>query len=100
MALLAPDHGDPGEDRVSTGSVGGHEAQLERRLVRDGSQVIARGSLLCPECDLPLPGRPAVPASQTLRCGWCDYSAPARELFRAGVSDTEANAVALVARLA
>ena len=100
MALLQPDHGDPGEDRVSAGAVGGPETQLERRLIQDGAQVIATGSLICAECELPLPNRPDVAAPATLHCGWCGHSARAREFFRAGVSDAPGNAVSLVARLA
>ncbi|HYH62060.1 MAG TPA: hypothetical protein VD766_09360 [Solirubrobacterales bacterium] len=99
MALLQPDHGDPGEDRVSAGAVGGPEVQLEHRLIRDGSQVIARGALICTECELPLPGRPAVAAQALVHCGWCGHTARARELFRQDVRDAPANAVALVARL-
>ena len=99
MALLQPDHGDPGEDRASAGAVGGPETQLERRLIKDGSQVIARGALICPECELPLPGRPAVAAQALVHCGWCGHSARARELFRPGVRDAPGNSVALVARL-
>lgn len=99
MALLQPDPGDPGEERVTAGAVGGDEALAERRLLRDGYEVIARGSLVCPECDLPLPGRPAVRASTVLSCAWCGHEARARELIRSGLIDTEANSVALVARL-
>ena len=98
MALLQPDIGDPGEDRARTESVGAPEA--EHRLIRDGHQVIAHGSLICPECELPLPGRPAVAVTTFLHCGWCGHSARARELFRPNVLDAPANGVALVARLA
>lgn len=100
MALGAHfDRGDPGEDRVAAGAVGGAEAQLELRLTRDGVQVLARGSLVCPECELPLPSRPAVPAFRVLHCGWCGHSAPARALLREDVSDAPGSRVALVARL-
>ena len=92
--------GDPGEDRAAAGAVGGAEAQLELKLLRDGVQVLAGGSLVCPGCELPLPGRPAVAASRVLHCGWCGHSAPARELLRRGVVDAPANRVALVARIA
>lgn len=100
MALIQPDHGDRGEDRAVAGAVGADSLELERKLLSDGYQVIARGSLICPECELPLPGRPAVRASQLLSCAWCGHSARARELLRVDASDTDANAVALVARLA
>lgn len=96
---IAPNPGDRGDDRAASGLVGGAEAQLEHRLLRDGRQVIARGALICPECDLPLPGRPAVAAAERLHCGWCGHSAPARELLRRGVFDTAVNRVELVARL-
>lgn len=100
MALLQPDPGDPGSERVEAGALGGPEVQLERRLLRDGIQVIARGALICSACELPLPGRPAVAAAELLHCGWCGHSAHARDLLRPDVHDTAANAVALVARLA
>lgn len=99
MALLQPDRGDPGEDRAAAGAIGGPEVELERRLLNEGRQVIARGALICPGCELPLPGTPAVRASQALACAWCGHTAPARELLRPGVRDTESNSVALVARL-
>jgi hypothetical protein len=98
MALLQPDFGDPGEDRAATESVGAPE--VEDRLVRDGRQVIAHGSLVCSECDLPLPGRPAVAVTTLLHCAWCGHTAQARELFRPDVLDAPANRVTLVARLA
>ena len=94
------DAGDPGEDRAATGALGGTESQLERKLIADGVQVIARGSLVCPECDLPLPGTPAVPAAGVLACGWCGHAAPAMDLLRANRFDAPASRVALVARLA
>lgn len=93
------DRGDPGEERAAAGALGGARAELELRLLRDGVQVIARGSLVCPRCDLPLPGRPAVAASRVLHCGWCGHAAPARELLRERLGDAPASRVALVARL-
>ena len=99
MALLQPDHGDQGEDRAVAGAVGADAAELERKLLRDGHQVISYGSLICTECELPLPGRPAVAATSVVHCGWCGHSARARELFHRDVLDAPANGVALVARL-
>jgi hypothetical protein len=97
VALFQPDFSDPGEDRATSESVGA--ADLEPRLVREGRQVIAEGSLVCPECDLPLPGRPAMSATALVFCGWCGHAARVRELFRPDVLDAPANAVALVAWL-
>jgi len=97
MALLHSDHGDPGEDRATTEAVGAPE--IEHRLVRDGRQVIAFGSLACSSCDLPLPGRPTVSVAHPLQCGWCGHSGPAREFFRADATGPPASGVELVARL-
>ena len=99
MALIQPDFGDHGEDRATAGAVGADSVELERKLLSDGHQVIACGSLICSECELPLPGRPAVAAPSLLHCAWCGHSARARELFRPDVLDAPANGVALVARL-
>jgi hypothetical protein len=99
MPVIQPDSGDPGEDRAIAGALGADSAELERKLLSDGHQVIAHGSLICPQCELPLPGRPAVPAAALIHCGWCGHTARARELFRPNVLDAPANGVALVARL-
>jgi hypothetical protein len=100
MAILQPNHGDPGDNRASSPEhVGAPE--IEDRIIRDGRQVIASGTLACAECGLPLPGRPAVSILQTLDCGWCGHSAPARAFFRAdgGSRGAPASRVELVARL-
>ena len=99
MALIQPDFGDHGEDRAVAGAVGADSAELERKLLRDGEQVIGYGSLICTQCSLPLPGRPAVVATSLIECGWCGHSARARELFHQDVLDAPANGVALVARI-
>lgn len=98
--FLTPDPGDPGEERVGTGAVGGSESLLELRLLRDGHQVIARGSLICPGCELPVSPLPKVGVGEPLDCSFCGHSAPARDFVRGRVLDTAANAVAMVARLA
>jgi hypothetical protein len=100
MALIQPDYGDHGDDRAVAGALGADSAELERKLLSDGHQVLAYGSLICSECELPLPGRPAVGVATLLHCGWCGHTARARELFRPNVLDTPANGVAMVARLA
>ena len=99
MALIQPEFGDAGDDRAVAGALGSDPAELKRKLLSDGHQVIAHGSLICTECELPLPGRPAVAAAALLHCGWCGHAARARELFRPNVLDAPANGVTLVARL-
>jgi hypothetical protein len=95
---LAPDPGDRGEPDVKLGRVGGSAVGEDRRLVRDGAQVLARGALACPECDLPISPAPRVPPRSELRCGYCDHTAEARSFFRRGVADAAGNDVHLVAR--
>jgi uncharacterized Zn finger protein (UPF0148 family) len=97
---IGPDPGDPGEPQVRIGRTGGAEAGEERRLVRDGAQVLAHGALICPECDLPLAADRRLPATGRLRCGFCDHTAEARDFIREDVYDTVSNEVYLVARVA
>lgn len=97
---VAPDPGDPGEPRVRIGRSGGAEAGEERRLIRDGAQVLAHGSLICPSCALPMAAQGRLPATGTLRCGFCDHSGEARDFIRRDVFDTLENEVYLVARVA
>jgi len=100
VALHLPgDPGDPGQPKTKLGRVDGSEAGAERRLLRDGLQVLAHGALVCPECALPLslPGR--VAAGHDLRCGFCDHAGPARDFLAEDVYDTLVNEAYLVARL-
>jgi hypothetical protein len=96
---LTPDPGDPGEPQVRLGRVGGADAGEHRRIIRDGVQVFAHGAMLCPRCDLPMPVAGPMAAGVTVRCGFCDHRAPAREFVREDVFDTVANEVYLVARV-
>ena len=96
---LAPDPGDPGEPQVRIGRAGGAEAGEERRLIRDGAQVLAHGALVCPKCELPIVPARRIRASGVLRCAFCDHAAEARDFIREDVFDTVANEVYLVARV-
>ena len=101
MTLHLPaDPGDPGQPRTKLGRVDGSEAGAERRLLRDGMQVLAHGALVCPECALPLAIGGQVSAGTRLHCGFCDHAASAREFIAEDVYDTLANEVYLVARVA
>lgn len=100
MALhLTPEPGDPGEPRVRQGRIGEARPARQRRLLRDGMQVIAGGAMICPGCELPIVSTGAVPAGDVIRCGFCDRAGPARDFLREDVFDTVANDVRLVARL-
>jgi hypothetical protein len=96
---VTPDPGDPGEPRVRIGRTGGAEAGEERRLVRDGAQVLAHGALVCPQCQLPILPAGPIRAARELRCGFCGHAAEAHEFIREDVYDTVANEVYLVARV-
>jgi hypothetical protein len=97
---VAPDPGDRGEPDVKLGRTGGSAVGEERRVVRHGFQVLARGALVCPECELPISPAPRVKPRTPLRCGFCDHSAAAIEFLREDVYDTVGNESILVARLA
>jgi hypothetical protein len=100
MALhLTPDPGDPGEPQVKLGRVGGDLGE-ERRLVRDGVQVLAHGALVCPACALPTAIHRPLPIGGHVRCGFCDHTAPARAFVCQDVFDTLVNEVYVVARVA
>jgi len=100
MALhLTPDPGDPGEPQVKLGRVGGSHTAEERRLIRDGAQVLAHGALICPSCALPIAATHALPIASEVRCGFCDHAAPARAFLRDDVYDTLVNEAYLVARI-
>jgi hypothetical protein len=96
---LAPDPGDPGEEAVRQGHVGGGELDERKRLVRDGAQVLAHGAFVCPECALPLALNTRIRAREDMRCGYCDHIGQAHEFLREDVFDTLANEVYLVARV-
>ncbi|HEX2467056.1 MAG TPA: hypothetical protein VHJ54_02515 [Solirubrobacterales bacterium] len=97
---LAPDPGDRGEPDVKLGRTGGAAVGEDRRLVRDGVQVLARGAMLCPECALPIAPPERIRPKAELECGFCAHRAPAHAFVRDDVVDTRANAVVVVARVA
>jgi hypothetical protein len=96
---LVPQPGDRGEPDVRVGRLAGAEAAGERRLLRDGSQVLGHGALVCPGCGLPTSVGAPLPVGGELSCGFCDHAAPARVFVREDVFDTLANEVYLVARV-
>jgi hypothetical protein len=100
VALHVPAQpGDPGQPQIRAGRIGGSQAGDERRLIRDGIELLAHGALVCPRCDLPLEAGARIPAGSPLRCGFCDHTATARAFVRQDVYDTLGNEVYVVARL-
>ena len=101
MSFRVPaDPGDPGVPEVRLGRAAGADSALERRIVRDGAQVLGHGALVCPGCHIPIAAHGAIPIGAELRCGFCDHSAPVRSFVASDVYDTLANEVYVVARVA
>ena len=96
---LAPDPGDRGEPDVKLGRTGGSAVGEDRRLVAAGAQILARGSLVCPACALPISPAPKVGPREPLACAYCDHAAPAIDFLVEDRIDAPGNDVALVARL-
>jgi hypothetical protein len=96
---LPADPGDPGLPEVRLGRAAGADSALERRILRDGAQVLGHGALVCPGCNLPLAADSALPLAAEVRCGYCEHAAPARSFVAADVFDTLGNEVYVVARV-
>jgi hypothetical protein len=96
---IAPDPGDRGEPDVKLGRTGGAAVGEDRRLVSHGVQLLARGALVCPECELPISPAPRIKPRSELRCAFCDHSSMAIDFLREDVYDTVGNESILVARL-
>jgi hypothetical protein len=100
MALHLPaDPGDPGQPDAKLGRLDGSEAGAERRLLRDGMQLLAHGALVCPECALPIPASGRICAAMPIRCGFCDHAGAVRDFLVEDVYDTVGNEAYLVARI-
>ena len=97
---LPANPGDPGQPDSRAGRVDGSEAGADRRLLRDGVQVLAHGALICPSCALPMAPTAPFSAGSRLVCGYCEHGAPARDFLAEDVYDTVPNEVYLVARVA
>jgi len=97
---LIPHPGDRGEPDVKVGRVGGSAVGEGRRLVQHGVQVLAWGSLACPECALPISPAPRVRPRAPLECGYCGHSAAAIEFLHEEIVDAPGNDARLVARVA
>jgi hypothetical protein len=70
-----------------------------KRLVSDGMQVLARGAMVCPACDLPIFPVPRARPRQRMRCGWCEHAGIVADFVRGDIHDTAANEVRVVARI-
>jgi hypothetical protein len=94
-----PLHLDPSDGETPQRRVRAAAVTEDLRLTAHGVQALAHGSLVCPECSLPLVLGGRIAAGAPLRCGFCDTTGPARAFVRANVWDTPGNEVYLVARV-
>ncbi len=93
MALhLDPDQHRP-EKRLT-----GEEISREELRPASAAASLATGSMICPECELPISVGTPLPAASTLACPFCDHAAPARTFLRRDAFDVPSNRVDLVAR--
>jgi hypothetical protein len=60
--------------------------------------AIARGSLACPSCDLPVVAGAAIPIAARVRCPFCREIHSARAFVRVETPDTGLNEVLVTAR--
>ena len=94
-------HLDPSEHRPlrREEKVRASDIEQERRVSRDGIEVLAHGALVCPRCAAPVVVAEALRAYEEIACGFCGHVAPSRRFLVADVFDTVANEAYLIARL-
>ena len=94
-------HLDPGEgwERLRPREERPAAALFDRRIARDGVQMIAHGATICPACTIPVALEGRVPAGQTIRCPFCDHEARARDFLARDVYDTVSNEAFMIARV-
>jgi hypothetical protein len=77
----------------------GTEHYIPRKSEGRSARAIARGSLACPSCDLPLVTTAPIPIAARLRCPFCRTIHSARAFVRLETPDTALNEVLVTARL-
>jgi hypothetical protein len=77
----------------------GTEQFIPRKSEGRGRNAIARGSLACPTCDLPVVSSGRIAIVARVRCPFCRAIHPARSFVRLDTPDTSLNEVEVTARL-
>jgi hypothetical protein len=75
------------------------ESFIPRKRVGRVAQAIARGSLACPSCDLPVVAGSPIPIAARVRCPFCRTIHSARAFVRLETPDTSLNEVLVTARI-
>jgi len=77
----------------------GTEHFVPRKSEGQAARAIARGSLACPSCDLPVVAGAAIPIAARKRCPFCRNIHSARSFVRLETPDTSLNEVLVTARI-
>ena len=77
----------------------GSEHFIPRKSERRQRNAVARGSLACPSCDLPVVSGGPIPIGARMRCPFCRSVHSARAFVRLDEPDTALNEVLVTARL-
>jgi hypothetical protein len=77
----------------------GTEFFVPRKSERRLRNAIARGSLACPSCDVPVVSGGPIPIAARIRCPFCRSVHPARAFVHLEAPDTTLNEVLVTARI-
>jgi hypothetical protein len=77
----------------------GTEQFVPRKSEGRAARAVARGSLACPSCDLPVVAGGSIPIAARVRCPFCRSIHSARSFVRLETPDTSLNEVLVTARL-
>jgi hypothetical protein len=94
MALHLDPHDHRPEERMRGAGI---EAEDYRPATT--AATLATGSMICPQCELPIAVGTGLPATSYLICPFCDHAGEARSFLRRDVRDTRSNRVDLIARI-
>jgi hypothetical protein len=75
------------------------ESFFPRKRVGRDAHALARGSLACPSCDLPVVAGGPIPIAAQMRCPFCRTIHSARAFVRLETPDTSLNEVLVTARI-
>ena len=77
----------------------GTESFIPRKRAAHAAHALARGSLACPSCDVPVVAGGPIPIGERVRCPFCRTIHSARAFVRLETPDTTLNEVLVTARL-
>ena len=77
----------------------GTEHLIPRKSEGRAARAVARGSMACPTCDVPVVSGGAIPIAARVRCPFCRSVHPARSFLRLDAPDTTLNEVLVTARI-